>query len=67
MKALDQALTDHELVKVRLGDSADGDRHALAEALASSVKAELGGVLGRTLLLYRRHPKEPKIVLPKGK
>lgn len=65
MKALDQALTDHELVKVRLGESAEGDRHALAEALASSVKAELGGVLGRTLLLYRRHPTEPKIVLPK--
>jgi RNA-binding protein len=67
VKALDRALTDHELIKVRLGENADGDRHALADGLASSVGAELAGVLGRTVLLYRRHPEEPKIVLPKGK
>jgi RNA-binding protein len=64
--ALDAALVEHELVKVRLGEQAAGDRHAIAESLAESTGAELIQVLGRTLLLYRRHPDEPKIQLPPG-
>src|SRR5437764_847692 len=60
VKAMKDALEQHELVKVRLLESA-GDRHALAEELSQSVGGELAGVLGRTALVYKRHPKEPKI------
>jgi len=64
--AVDTALEQHELVKVRIGTECPTDRHAVAEALAPPTHAEVAQVLGRTVLLYRRHPKEPKIVLPKG-
>jgi RNA-binding protein len=63
VKATKEALAQHELVKVKLLETA-GDRHALAEELAQSAGAELAGVLGRTALIYKRHPKEPKIKLP---
>ncbi|HRI66708.1 MAG TPA: ribosome assembly RNA-binding protein YhbY [Polyangium sp.] len=66
VSALDAALETHELVKVRIGTECPDDRHDLAEKLPPMVRAELGQVLGRTMLLYRRHPKEPKIALPKA-
>jgi RNA-binding protein len=65
LAALAQAIAQHELVKVRLGEAAGDDRQGLAKALSEGTRAELAGILGRTVLLYRRHPKEPKIVLPK--
>jgi RNA-binding protein len=58
-----EALEQHELIKIKLGESA-GDRHELAAALADKCAAELGGVLGRTALLYRRRKKKPAIQLP---
>ena len=63
-KAIDAALVDHELVKVKLNPEATEDRHEAAAALALALKADLAQVLGRTFLLYRRHPSEPKIKLP---
>jgi RNA-binding protein len=62
--ALDTALTTHELIKVKLGESAGSDRRAMSEALAEASGAELVQVLGRTLLLYRRRAEDPQIVLP---
>lgn len=63
--ALDEALTQHELVKVRIGTEAPEDRHAAAEQLAKLSNSAIAQILGRTVLLYRRRKKEPKIVLPK--
>ena len=37
----------------------------VAQALAEQSKAELVQVIGRNVLLYRRHPKKPVIELPK--
>lgn len=64
--AVDATLERHELVKVRVGTECPDDRHEIAERLASAVKGQLAQVLGRTMLIYRRHPKEAKIQLPKG-
>lgn len=63
--AVDQALSDHELVKIKVGESAGMDRHEAAEALATKTKSQVAQVLGYTVLLYRRHPQKPIIVLPK--
>lgn len=63
--ALDEALTQHELVKVRIGTEAPEDRHDAAEQLAARSASAVAQVLGRTVLLYRRRKKEPKIVLPR--
>jgi RNA-binding protein YhbY len=37
----------------------------VAERLAPAVKSEVAQVLGRTLLLWRKRPKDSKIQLPK--
>ncbi len=62
--ALDQALTDHELVKVKVLENAPEGRREVARALADRTGSEEVQVLGRTVLLYRRHPEKPKIKLP---
>ena len=63
--ALEQALADHELVKIKLGEHAEVDRHEAAAALADRTKSDVAQVLGHTILLYRAHPDEPVIALPK--
>jgi RNA-binding protein len=62
--AVVQALDDHELIKLKVGDSANLDRHEAAEDLAKRTRSEVAQVLGYTVLLYRAHPDEPTIVLP---
>ena len=62
--AVDQALTDHELVKIKVADNADMDRHEAADAIAQKTKSYVAQVLGNTVLLYRAHPDDPAIVLP---
>ncbi|WP_394822743.1 YhbY family RNA-binding protein [Pendulispora albinea] len=63
--AANAALLTHELIKVKILSEAPVDRHEAARQLAGDTKSVLAQVLGRTVLLYRRHPKKPKIVLPK--
>ena len=65
--ALDQALADHELVKVKIADSASLDRQDAAAELAKQTRSEVAQVLGYTVLLYRADPDEPTIKLPAGK
>jgi RNA-binding protein len=62
--AVTQALTDHELVKIRVVDNADLDRHEAADAIAQQTKSEVAQVLGNTVLLYRADPLTPTIELP---
>lgn len=54
------ALLRHELIKLRLAETVDGDRLELAAELAARSHAALVQVLGRTVLLYRRRPNELK-------
>ncbi len=63
-RAVDQALEDHELVKIRVGKNALVDRKEAAQDLAVQTASEVAQVLGNTILLYRRHPDEPTIELP---
>lgn len=61
LRQLDRALTDHELVKVKVGTESPDDRFGSSEALRDGVAgAAVVQVLGRTVLLYRRHPKKPR-------
>ncbi len=62
--AVDAALVQHELVKVKLATECPDDRDDVGERLSEALGADLAQIVGRTLLLYRRHPKEPKIRLP---
>ncbi len=62
--AVDQALTDHELIKVKVAESETLDRHDAAEAIATKTTSHVAQVLGYTVILYRAHPEKPTIVLP---
>ena len=62
VRAVEQALLDHELIKVRLHEPAD--KKGEAEALAAAADAALCGLVGHTIILYRPHPDKPQIQLP---
>lgn len=67
VKQADDALTARELIKGRALETAPLPPRDAAEELARETGAEVVQVIGTRFVLYRRHPKEPKIVLPKGK
>ena len=63
--AVRAALLAHELIKVRVLDTAPIERREVSERLPSMVRAELAGMVGRVVILYKRHPQSPKITLPR--
>ena len=67
VKQADDALTARELIKGRALETAPLSAREAAEELAKETNSEVVQVIGTRFVLYRRHLKEPKIVLPKGK
>lgn len=63
-RQIDTALDRHELIKVKLAESAPLDRDAASEQLPVSVGAFLVQNVGRVFVLYRPHPEKPRIELP---
>jgi len=64
LRQLDRALLDHELVKVKVGTESPDDRFGAADALRAGCGAQVAQILGRTVLLYRRHPTKPRFEPP---
>ena len=62
--AVDQALKDHELIKVKVSDGAELDGNEAAQLLAERTSSCIAQVLGFTILLYRARPDDPAIELP---
>jgi RNA-binding protein len=62
---LDAQLTAHELVKVRIGTESPEDRFEATDRLGAAAGAQVAQILGRTVLVYRRHPEKPRFE-PKG-
>lgn len=60
--AVEQALEDHELIKVKVNEGPE-DRKEAAVKLSEATGSELAQVLGRTVLLYKKRKKNPKIVV----
>lgn len=60
VRAVGDALTTHELVKVRLREPED--KRAAADELAERSGAALCGLVGHTVILFRPHPERPRIV-----
>lgn len=61
--AVEQALWDHELVKVKLASEDRDTRRSQAGTLATETGAEVAQVLGRTVLLYKPNADQPRIAL----
>ena len=63
---LDNALDQHELVKVKVAAEDRDSRDAFIADLASQATAELVSRIGHTAVLYRRSKDKPLVILPKG-
>ena len=64
LRALDEQLLAHELVKVKVGTESPEDRFEVADRLGEGAGAQVAQVLGRTVLVYRRHPEKPRFEAP---
>jgi RNA-binding protein len=65
ISALERALEDHELVKLRIAAERE-ERRAMASALASDTRSAVAGLVGHIAVLYRpaRDPDNRRIALP---
>jgi len=59
-----KSLASHELIKVRIDSDDSAARKELAEQLASAADAQIAGMVGKTLILYRPRDEDPEIELP---
>ena len=55
-----QALLDHELIKLKIGPECPATRFELGERFGAESGVNVVQILGRTILLYKKHPKKPK-------
>lgn len=64
---IDQALTDHELIKIKVGNNSDVKPKQLAQPIVSSLGCELVQTIGGVVVLYRQaeKPDDREIRLPK--
>ncbi len=61
---LEDALSAHELVKVKILSNSAEEVKTVAPQLAKATGAELVQVIGRNALFFRPSPDKPKIELP---
>jgi RNA-binding protein len=59
-KELQQAAFAHELVKVKIASECPLDRFEVALRLGAEPGVRIVQILGRVILVYKRHPQEPK-------
>ena len=62
---IEQALLDHELIKIKVGGECPTDRKEIAEKLSSHLDAIVAQSIGTLLVVYKAHPEKPKIQLPR--
>ena len=60
IRQLAHILFDHELCKVKLEAECPIDRFVAAERIASQPGMSIVQILGRTILVYKRHPQNPR-------
>lgn len=63
VKQVDDALTARELIKLRVLETAPEEPDTLAQKLAEATGSEVVQVIGRRLVLYRKNPKKPVLLL----
>lgn len=64
-KELEGALLAHELVKVRISAPDRESRDQWGQALLQDAGAELVQKIGHVYTLYRPHPDQPRLALPR--
>ena len=67
VRSVDEALNSHELIKVKFIDFKEkGHKKQIADALEQQTGGEIVGMIGHTVIFYRRHsdPQKRKIKVP---
>jgi RNA-binding protein len=65
IKLIDQALTRHELIKIHFLKSMQDEKDSILPKLLEQLKADLIQTIGHRVILFRRNPLMPRIILPK--
>lgn len=63
IKTVSDALEARELIKMSVLENSSEDTREAAEALAEATSAEVVGVVGRKIILYRESEKKKRIEL----
>ena len=63
--ATDDALDQHELIKIKLAGSERDERKQLMQTICDRCQAQPVVVIGATAIIYRPHPQQPVIKLKK--
>jgi RNA-binding protein len=67
ISSVQDAFHTRELLKVKVLESAPDDPRAVADGLAAVIEdVHIVQLIGRTIVLYRRNPDRPEIILPLG-
>ena len=62
---INQALDDHELIKVRVNADDRDDKKLMIDRIAQQTDSEAVQTIGHIGIFYRHNKKKPKIELPK--
>lgn len=66
LRSLEEAFNTRELLKVKVLETAPENARATADAIAARLAdAQIAQTIGRTIVVYRRHPEKPEIRFPK--
>lgn len=63
LSEIDQALTHHELIKVRVNAADRDSRTAIIKDICDQTKGQPVQCIGHILLIFRRNPKQPRVSL----
>ncbi|MDA3896107.1 MAG: ribosome assembly RNA-binding protein YhbY [Desulfobacteraceae bacterium] len=67
IKAVDEALDTHELIKVKFNEFKEKDRKKeISDIIEKETQSEMVGMIGHTAIFYRQHKdaEKRKIVIP---
>jgi RNA-binding protein len=69
VRTIDAELSNHELLKVKIGNNSGLEKHHACQAIAELTGGTVVQLIGKTIVLYRPNPektKEKRISLPRG-
>lgn len=64
LEELDQTLARHELVKIKISSADRSERKDVITTLSDRCSADIVQVIGKTAVLFRPNPEEPRINFP---
>jgi RNA-binding protein len=67
LRSVEEAFNTRELLKVKLQEAAPHTARDTGDRIAEELEGvQIAQTIGRTLVLYRRHPDTPEIRLPRS-